>query len=230
MCPAYARTSLFEEAKCLAPVACREEDPGMSEWIAVVDPSPVYRRGIMAILRDVWPDPETPEDLLAWVGRRPRRVIFLTIAADPDWELLARLRKASAETIVVAVLSDTSVAAYVRAVSAGAAAAVPRDARPDQLRQIFREVLHGVSMLPTDVVQALARTAESAAGEDRPPLAEHEIAWLRELASGLTVSQLAERSGYSERAMFRLLRKVYVRMRVRNRTEALLHARQQGWL
>jgi DNA-binding NarL/FixJ family response regulator len=202
----------------------------MSEWIAVVDPSPVYRRGIMAILRDIWPDPETPEDLLAWVVRRPRRVIFLTIAADPDWELLARLRKASAETIVVAVLSDTSVAAYVRAVSAGAAAAVSRDARPDQLRQIVREALHGVSMLPTDVVQALAQTAESAASEDRPPLDEHEITWLRELASGLTVSQLAERSGYSERAMFRLLRKMYVRMQVRNRTEALLHARQQGWL
>jgi hypothetical protein len=50
------------------------------------------------------------------------------------------------------------------------------------------------------------------------------------LASGRTVSQLAEQSGYSERAMFRLLRKVYVRMQVRNRTEALLRARQQGWL
>ena len=50
------------------------------------------------------------------------------------------------------------------------------------------------------------------------------------LASGRIVSQLAERSGYSERAMFRLLRKVYVRMQVRNRTEALLRARQQGWL
>jgi DNA-binding NarL/FixJ family response regulator len=49
------------------------------------------------------------------------------------------------------------------------------------------------------------------------------------LASGRIVSQLAERSGYSERAMFRL-RKVYVRMQVRNRTEALLRARQQGWL
>jgi DNA-binding NarL/FixJ family response regulator len=64
----------------------------------------------------------------------------------------------------------------------------------------------------------------------RVVLADHEISWLRELAGGLTVAQLAERSGYSERAMFRLLRRVYVRMQVRNRTEALLRAREQGLL
>jgi DNA-binding NarL/FixJ family response regulator len=202
----------------------------VSDWIAVVDPSPAYRRGIMAILGDVGAEPETPDDLLAWVGRRPRRVIFLTLASDHDWELLLRLRQASAEPIVVAVLSDSSVAAYLRALSAGAAAAVPRDASPERMRQIVTEALHGVSLLPTEVVQALAQTTEQVTDEDRVGLADHEITWLRELASGRTVSELAERSGYSERAMFRLLRKTYARMQVRNRTEALLRARQQGWL
>ncbi len=202
----------------------------MSEWIAVVDPLPIYRRGIMAILRDAGANPETPEDLLAWVARPPRRVIFLTLASDHDWELLARLCKASAEAMVVAVLSDSSTASYVRALSAGAAAAVPRDASPEQVRQIFEEAVHGVSVLPSDVVRALARTSEEVADYNRSGPADHEISWLRDLAGGLTVSQLAERAGYSERAMFRLLRQLYGRMEVRSRTEALLRARQQGWL
>ena len=205
-------------------------DAVMSEWIAVVDPSPIYRRGIMAIVKDLGANAETPEELLAWVERRPRRVIFLTLTSDHDWELLVRLRQASADPIVVAVLSDNSVATYVRALSAGAVAAVPRDANPEEVRQIFEKVLDGLSVLPIDVVRALARTTEEGTDDERSGLADHEISWLRELAGGLTVSQLAERSGYSERAMFRLLRQVYVRMQVRNRTEALLRARQQGWL
>jgi DNA-binding CsgD family transcriptional regulator len=57
-----------------------------------------------------------------------------------------------------------------------------------------------------------------------------EMEWLRQLASGTTVAKLADGAGYSERAMFRLLRDLYQRMGAQNRTEALLKARQRGWL
>jgi DNA-binding CsgD family transcriptional regulator len=42
--------------------------------------------------------------------------------------------------------------------------------------------------------------------------------------------QLAEQAGYSERAMFRLLKNIYSRLGVRNRTQALMLAKDQGWL
>jgi DNA-binding CsgD family transcriptional regulator len=45
-----------------------------------------------------------------------------------------------------------------------------------------------------------------------------------------TVRQLADRAGYSERMMFRLLRDLYDRLRVKGRTEALMLARERGWL
>jgi DNA-binding NarL/FixJ family response regulator len=57
-----------------------------------------------------------------------------------------------------------------------------------------------------------------------------EIDWLHQLAGGLTVGQLAARVGYSERMMFRLLRELYDRLQVKGRTEALMLARQRGWL
>jgi len=41
---------------------------------------------------------------------------------------------------------------------------------------------------------------------------------------------IAERAGYSERMMFRLLRDLYQRWGVANRTEAIIHARDNGWL
>jgi DNA-binding CsgD family transcriptional regulator len=44
------------------------------------------------------------------------------------------------------------------------------------------------------------------------------------------VVRLADRAGYSERAMFRLLRQLYLRIGARNRTEALMRAHERGWL
>jgi DNA-binding CsgD family transcriptional regulator len=41
---------------------------------------------------------------------------------------------------------------------------------------------------------------------------------------------VANLAGYSERAMFRLLRGLYARIGVRNRTEALMRAKERGWL
>jgi hypothetical protein len=53
---------------------------------------------------------------------------------------------------------------------------------------------------------------------------------LRDLAQGRTVAQVADRSGYSERMMFRLLRDLYTELGVTNRTEAMLLARERGWM
>ena len=48
--------------------------------------------------------------------------------------------------------------------------------------------------------------------------------WLRSLSQGMTVDELADRAGYSERAMYRQLRRLYERLGAANRTEALLQA------
>ncbi len=197
--------------------------------VAVLDPLPVYRRGVMAALGEAGLIAEVPDDPLAWTQGRGRAVILLTLASSTDWQLLAELRQAGSDPVVVAVLPDASVPAYLRALSGGAAAVMPRDASPGRLRQVYEQALSGMSLLPFDVVQALARSRTvSVERADRP--GARELEWLRELAGGATVAHLAERSGYSERAMFRLLRDLYRRMGVRNRTQALIRAQEQGWL
>jgi DNA-binding NarL/FixJ family response regulator len=56
------------------------------------------------------------------------------------------------------------------------------------------------------------------------------IRWLGQLASGVTVAQLADQVGYSERAMFRLLKDLYRDIGVHSRVEALMLARDKGWI
>jgi DNA-binding NarL/FixJ family response regulator len=200
----------------------------MSIRIAVFDPLPAYRRGIMASLDEAGLQPEAPRDLLEWALAAPRQVILMTLESSDDWSLLVTLRAARPDLPIVAVIPDASVPAQVRAIVSGATAALPRDATPETVQQVLKAAADGVSVLPTEVVRALSTRREAEPSE--PGLSDRELEWLRELAKGTTVAQLAERAGYSERAMFRLLRTLYGRLQVRNRTEALMHAQQRGWL
>lgn len=201
----------------------------MSVRVSVFDPLPVYRCGIIASIGHAAFSPTAAEDLLTWILREPRNVVFLTLESQSDWRLLAELLRIRSDVVVVAVLTDISTPTYVRAISAGAAAAVPRDAPPEQMKRVFDEAVNGMSLLPMGVVRALGSPEELTNDEPDAPTTR-EIEWLRELSYGTTVSQLAEKSGYSERAMFRLLSDLYKRMKVKNRMEALVRAHQSDWL
>ncbi len=201
----------------------------MSVWIAVSDPLPLFRSGIVATLGDVGFEPDAPRDLLAWIRQDQRRVVFLTLQTAEDWSLLGELREARADILIVAVLVDASTAAYVRAIHAGASAVMPRAATPETIRRVFRAAVAGESILPLEVVRALAGGEALPNAEPGSPSAR-EIDWLRQLGGGTTIAQLAQRAGYSERAMFRLLRGLYRRMGVSNRVEALIDAHERGWL
>lgn len=199
----------------------------MSVQVAVSDPLPMFRQGVMACLDDVLVESEIPTDLRAWARGTDRRVILLTVQAAADWDLLSELCQTRDDLIVVAVLDEASVDGYLRAISAGATTAIPRTVSMPRLRAVFQAAIEGSTLLPTDVVQALAgRSAEKAA--EHP--STREIGWLRDLASGMSVSRIAEGAAYSERMMFRLLRDLYTRLGVHNRTEALMLAREREWI
>jgi DNA-binding NarL/FixJ family response regulator len=155
--------------------------------------------------------------------------VLLTLDSTDDWKLLSQLGKANAHVLVVAILADTSVRSYLQAILAGAVTAVPRNALPETVRQLIEAVVAGRSVLPVEVVRALA-SPRAAAAENHDLPSPREIDWLRQLASGTTVAQVADSAGFSERAMFRLLRELYSRMGTRNRTEALMLAKERGWL
>lgn len=201
----------------------------MSVRVAVSDPLPLFRQGVMACLDDLLVETETPADLRTWAHGTDRRVILLTLQSAADWELLADLCQVPDDVVIVAVLEDATVAGYLRAITAGASGAIPRTASISSLRAAFRAAVEGSTLLPTAVVRALADQ-----GSENAPTADHlspqEIGWLRDLANGMSVGRIAEDTGYSERMMFRLLRDLYVRLGTRNRTEALMLARQRGWI
>lgn len=195
--------------------------------IAVADPLPVFRHGVMTILRDAGFESDSPEDLFAWVRDEQTKAVIITIRSEADWQMLETLHRTKAEVVLVALLEQISVTASVRALRAGAACVVARDASPAALSAAFTAAMRGQSQVPVEVLRALTVSAAEAAPDQPSP---EERKWLRGLAQGMTVSQIAVEAGYSERMMFRLLRGVYTRLGAGNRTDALMRAQARGWL
>jgi DNA-binding NarL/FixJ family response regulator len=199
--------------------------------IAVLDPLPVFQHGLIALLGEAGFSPETPDDLLTWAGQEQRQVVLMTLRQPEDWSLLAALRHRRMDLVIVAVLDEATAPSYVKALVAGATAVVRRDASPETMRRAFEDAVNGMSLLPIEVVQTLTSSGKpTGADEGDVAMLQREVGWLRELATGATVARLAEQAGYSERAMFRLLKKLYAQMGVRTRTQALMLAKERGWL
>jgi DNA-binding NarL/FixJ family response regulator len=195
--------------------------------IAIWDPLPLYRQGIIAVLTDLGHILEEPADLLSWASKREQRIVLMSVTSELDWSLLAQASRLGERVTLIALLEDLGIEACIRALSSGASSVAERAARPEDIRLVVTQALAGRSPLPNDVVAALVARLGS---PEENPLSEQDRQWLRALSNGITVAQMASDMGYSERAMYRLLRDLYGRMSVRNRTEAVLKASQSGWI
>ncbi|WP_170322313.1 helix-turn-helix transcriptional regulator [Acrocarpospora macrocephala] len=183
----------------------------------------------MATLREAGLGSESPDDIFTWMDDDHLRLVVLSLQAGNDWERLGRLCRTYNDVLVVALLPDDAVTTHVRALASGAVAALPRDAQPSAVRATVEAVIGGRTVLPIDVLRGLTSHRASTSPDAAVP-SPRELEWLRHLSTGAIVAELADQAGYSERMMFRLLRDLYKRMRAGNRTEALLLARENGWI
>ena len=196
---------------------------------AVWDPLPLFCRGLVALLAAAGFDVEVPDDLMSWLCCDDTKILLMTLATPADWQLLTSLMPARSDLRVIAMLADHNLTSYVRAICAGAVSAIPRCAEPGLVQRAFEAAVDGSSLLPVAVLRAITAGASNGEVGSTSP-SEEERNWLRQLAQGSSVADLAEHAGYSERMMFRLLHALYVKMQAPNRTVALLRARDEGWL
>lgn len=194
--------------------------------VAVHDPSPAYRRGLELALRDAGLVVEHPEDPRCW-GREPGlRVVVSTCTSVNDLDQLAALHVAKPDLPIIAVLVDPSPASYRGALARGLSA-VERDAPLDCIVDAVRAAASQRTVLPNSVARALAR---GTVPTEQSRIRGDQQAWLRQLAAGATVKQLAAAVGYSERAMHRHLQRLYRQLDAGNRTDALLQAMRMGMI
>ena len=196
--------------------------------LGVVDPAASYRSGLSVALTTAGFAPTELADPRDWAATAGRRVLLWTVRSPKDWKGFKALKGLNPELVLVALLVDPTPDAYAEALRSGAVAAVAWEAAPEDIVKVLAAALAGDTLIPAGVAQALA--AKLPAVEDPDWITHEELTWLSTLADGGTVHDLAEKVGYSERALYRLLHALYGRLGVSNRTEAILQASRRGLL
>jgi DNA-binding NarL/FixJ family response regulator len=188
---------------------------------------PALARGLAAILRLGDFDVTVPGDVHAWLVEADDPVLVLALET-PDPETVVDLRRRRPDAEVVVLLPDPDEQSLVGAFKAGAAAVASWRVTPEVLLPLIGAVTAHLAVLPPHLVRRLTSQVDA-----RPVwlhAGSHEAGWLRALAAGSTVADLASAHAYSEREMYRLLADVYDRLGVGGRIPALMLAARYGLL
>ncbi|GAA4237803.1 hypothetical protein GCM10022254_51130 [Actinomadura meridiana] len=201
----------------------------MTVHVAVADPVPIFRHGVVTALSSVGHRVEEPADAVARAHARPGGMVLLTLRSAEDLDQVISLCGIRPRPLVVALPSGEVSSLGVRALRAGAQSVVAHTATVLVLQRAVAATLDGEAVMPADVAGLLV-----AGRGGRPPRrsapSPQQTAWLRRLSEGWTVTGLAADVGYSERAMYRLLKALYQQIGARSRLEAIILAREEGWL
>ncbi|WP_157546579.1 helix-turn-helix transcriptional regulator [Hamadaea tsunoensis] len=200
----------------------------MAERILVVSHVPAFGEGIAAYLTGKGFDVAQPVDPLRWLRDTTADAAVVIVGTPAAEKIIRTLNAEHPKLAIVGLLSAPDPVDCRWLLDAGAHAAIPWSASSAEILQALLSALGGFTTLPTEVARAMARTVPGRAA--MVELDPQETLWLRQLARGGSVVDLARRVGYSQRELHRRLAQLYRRMGVATRPEAIALAAQWGVL
>lgn len=164
-------------------------------------------------------------------------------------EVLAQASKLqpSCEVLIVTVFGDETT--VLNAIEAGATGYLLKDQAEEQLLAMMRELLDGGSPITPSVARLLLRKLHKAPDANRPRISAVDVSWLQTLpldlpfnwseredevlmyvAKGYSVQEVADRLTLSANTIKTHVRRIYKKLSVGSRSEALHEARALGLL
>ncbi|NYF99393.1 response regulator [Janibacter cremeus] len=206
----------------------------MSARVVVVEDHPVTRMGIIALLRqseqiEVVGEAGTGEDAIAVAARETPDVVVTDLrlgeGLDGVGVTTALRSRASAPAVLVLTTYDTD-RDIVRAVEAGAAGYLLKDADPAEITSAVVRAAAGETVLSP----ALAQRVVARISRPQADLSTREVEILAAVARGLPNRQIAKELVISEATVKTHLVHVFTKLDVDSRTAAVARAREDGLL
>jgi len=223
----------------------------MPTSVLIVEDEPEFlRRFTNAVLTD-------PELVLAGSAGNGRAALAMLDATPPDVVLLdlglpdingvevirqAMRQPRNCDVLVVSMFDDDQ--HVLDSIEAGAAGYLLKDALPESIVSSIRELRGGGSPISPGIARRILQRFRVTLGPSRPgpvrngtpppcaqsPLTERETELLRLTAKGLSFDTISELMGISPHTVVAHVRKIYRKLAVHSRGEAVYEATQLGLL
>lgn len=177
----------------------------------------------------------TAAQAITMAEARPAQVYLVDLGLpDRDGRDLIRwisAQQPQASVMVVTVFGDDS--HVVSSFEAGAVGYLLKDTPADEIARSIVDLHEGGSPISPSVARHLLRRFVGRDARTRPiddPLSEREREVLKLIEKGMTYDEVAETLQISWHTVTAFLRRVYRKLQVNSRTEAVYEARQRGIL
>jgi two-component system, NarL family, invasion response regulator UvrY len=171
--------------------------------ILVVDDHPIVRAGLRRLLAtksetEILEAASGKEALSVFREQRPTLVILdLNLPGIGGLEVIARLKIADPDARVLVLSMHDDQIHVTRALQAGAAGYVSKNAPPDEILEAIRRVSAGQTYVEHEIAEDLVFSSLRAPSHPLSDLSSRDLEILRLLAEGRTLAQIADTVGIS---------------------------------
>lgn len=200
--------------------------------ILIADDHAVVRRGLRSILLE-HADLEVPEgaadydEVFQRVGSEPWDALLLDIQMPGGnvLDALGRLARVAPDLPVLILSSHPEDQFAVRMIQAGAAGYLTKSSAADELSEAVRTVLRGRKYVSPEMASRLAEALGGGGGRPRhDQLSDREFQVLQGIASGRTVSQIADALHLSVKTVSTYRRRVLDKLELSTNAELTRYA------
>jgi two-component system, NarL family, invasion response regulator UvrY len=200
--------------------------------ILIADDHPVVRHGLRQILAEcpdfhVGGDAGTAPEVLQLVRGERWDVVVLDISlrGGNGIELIGEIRRERPEARVLILTVHSEEQYAVRAIKAGAAGFLNKESAPERLTEAIRKIACGGRYVSAELAETLASlVAGEVAGKLHDRLSDRELEVFKLLASGKTVSQVAQELSLSVKTVSTHRTRILVKMSMKTNAELMHYA------
>ncbi|HKO28838.1 MAG TPA: response regulator transcription factor [Solirubrobacteraceae bacterium] len=205
--------------------------------VLVADDHPMYREGVVSVLRrraeiESVAEAGSGREALEAIARAEPDVALLDIQmADLDGVQVARVierESRSTRTLFLSAYYDQEI--VYKALAAGAAGYLSKDARGNEIADAVVAVARGETVLGRDIQAAVAQRIRQTAERTGPSLSARERQVLELVATGLSSPEVAQRLNLSTTTVKTHLQRIYEKLGVGDRAAAVAEAMRQHLL
>jgi DNA-binding NarL/FixJ family response regulator len=202
--------------------------------VLIVDDHPIVRSGLRRLLAgnaefEVREAASGKEALSIFRSYRPGLVVLdLSMPGIGGLEVIGRLKLEDA-AVRVLILSVHHDAIYVtRALQAGAAGYMSKNAPPDLILEAIKRVAAGYRYIEHEIAQELALASVRAPGSPLHELSPRDFEILRLLGDGCSLRQIADTIGVSYKTVANTCSQIKAKLRVERSADLVRIAIQNG--